>query len=372
MPTNDKGSDLVCLFCGTATGGDEPREHIFPKGIGGDTVLPIGDVCEECNAWLSGLEQSLKHENPVMAESYQIDDFQKGRNNNPQRKQRHKGQKKHFEGRGFETKFDKEKNKLKITNVDLSIYRDKFVRTLHKFAVELVCKNIGSRAARAKYPEIIDFVMNGTNPHHWSYAASYRMMTMFNGVFMRPYELNQLIVDDKLLAVSVIHTSGIYIVGLKPNVLDLYLIHQISQHNLNSSDGYYHKHVRKNGGNFDRYFNSKSWEPVHRLTTIGQLNFIWIKKHVKPEQMSEDLHLLVRCKICGQTNPTGIHIDRKAIHGKSVTGEHLLDLYLIHQISQHNLNSSDGYYHKHVRKNGGNFGGLLAPKMTGTATQSMT
>ena len=77
-PPNERNSDLVCLFCGTATSRDEPREHIFPKSMGGDAVMPIGDVCRNCNTALSDLERSLKRENPVMAESYQIDDFQKG------------------------------------------------------------------------------------------------------------------------------------------------------------------------------------------------------------------------------------------------------------------------------------------------------
>ena len=319
MSTNDRDSDLVCLFCGSTTNKDEPREHIFPKSIGGDAVLPIGDVCRNCNTELSDLEQSLKYENLVMAASFQIDGFQKGRNNNPQRKQRHKEQKKDYKGKGFQTKFDKEKNVLQVTNADLSVYKDKFVRTLHKFAIELVCKEMGSRAAREEYPEIIDFVMNGTMPHHWSYAVSYRTATMFTGGFMRPYELSKFISDGKLLAVNIIHTSGIYIIGLKPNIIDLYLIHLTSHHILNSSDGYYYKQLVKNNVNFNYYFNSKSWEPVHRLATIGQLNFIWIKKHVKSKQRSEDLHLLVNCKICGQTNPTGIQIDRKVIHGKNTT-----------------------------------------------------
>ena len=320
MSTNERNSDLVCLFCGTATSRDEPREHIFPKSMGGDAVMPIGDVCRNCNTALSDLERSLKRENPVMAESYQIDDFQKGRRNSPERKQRQSKQKKYIEGEGFKVKFDKDASTLRITSVDLSIYRDKFVRTLHKFAIELVCKEVGSRAAREKYPEIIDFVMNGTNPHLWSYAASYRRMIMFNEGFIRPWELNRCIVDDKPIAICIIHTSGIYIIGLKPNTLNLQFIQQISQHILNSSDGYYYEHLTKNGPNFDHYFDSKDWKPVHRLDTIGQLNFIWIRKHVKPKQRSEDLHLLVRCKICGQTNPTGIQICRNAIHGKSVTG----------------------------------------------------
>lgn len=309
--TDNPESDLICLFCGDKTSIDEPIEHIFPKSIGGDVTLPRGDVCQGCNNHLSRLEKSLKSSNPVMAASFQMDDFQTGRKNSSGRRQRHNEEKKHIVGNGFEIKYDKEKNHMNATNISVSIYNDDFVRTLHKFAIELVCKEIGSKATRAKYGEIIDFVMNGTDAHSWSYAVSYRKAGLFGIWFVKPHKLSDITSNGTLVSVCIIHTSGLYLIGLKKNAINTKLIHDVSHHTLTSTDGYYHERVRKVGVNFDYAYDSRTWPG--NLRAIGALNFIWIKKHFKPKQIDEYLHLLTRCKICGQVNNVGLGVPRDLI-----------------------------------------------------------
>ena len=46
---------------------------------------------------------------------------------------------------------------------------------------------------------------------------------------------------------------------------------------------------------------------------IGKLRFQWIVKEIEGKPNHEFLYLLTKCKVCGQTNPTGITIPREII-----------------------------------------------------------
>lgn len=58
-----------CIWCGAATTGHEPPEHIVPEAIGcpEDFVLRNGEVCASCNHGLAHVDQALVHDLEVYA-----------------------------------------------------------------------------------------------------------------------------------------------------------------------------------------------------------------------------------------------------------------------------------------------------------------
>jgi hypothetical protein len=72
-------------------------------------------------------------------------------------------------------------------------------------------------------------------------------------------------------------------------------------------------------GSFKKHLENLSLNVLETFRDAHKkLNFYYLKKHIpgKPDPRGS-LHLLVRCKICGQINPTGMGINRELIREQS-------------------------------------------------------
>ena len=226
-----------------------------------------------------------------------------------------------------------------FVNSNHAIYDAMFARAIHKCAANVLCKYFSSNTTRKWYQELIDFVTTGKNPCSWSYAISYQANMRYR---ISPQEFYPLWTVDTTpvlveplpkepethsnpcwgvrkgfvpIAVSFVDTSGIYLVGTLPNILTKPYIQFASEFLSKQSEHDSHK-LGLNEDKLRDIFNS-SVLPTKK-STIGDLNFLWVKKQIEPSNNSSDmLRVLVMCKICGQINPTGHYVSRKMINTKN-------------------------------------------------------
>ena len=171
---------------------------------------------------------------------------------------------------------------------------------------------------RAEYPELIEFVKNGGNIQQWSYALS--APTLFNHMIISAPLLLQKIKDENGIQIihSFIHTSGIWLVGTKPNALNPHMIGHMSQAIFDEL-----QHDRfKNSTNREpasNYFGSNAFIPDKRIA-IGPLNFYWAKAEIEGKPSDKYLYILTKCSLCGQTNPTGFSLSRDVLHDENIHG----------------------------------------------------
>lgn len=176
----------------------------------------------------------------------------------------------------------------------------------------------------------------GKNPHSWSYAASYQIFHKYLilpqtfyplwtvGAIsfqteLRPIqgkEPSRYLEEEGLIpsAVSFIDTSGIYLVGILPNIITKSYISFISKWLSEQIK----RESRRSDPNEDKLFwTFDSSILTEKRSTIGDLNFLWIKKQIDPSDGPSDrLRVLVICKVCGQINPTGHDVDREMVNTK--------------------------------------------------------
>lgn len=340
----NRQSDCVCLYCGSTATTDkydtekEPanhREHIFPYSMGGKETLELGDVCNKCNNELSAVDRAFKHNNIMAASAWQADPNKKGRARSSKDRQRHKKEKTTMTlANGSSEVISIPRGGACFRNSNHANYDDMFVRAIHKCVSNTLCKHFGTKSTRLYYPELIDFVNTGSNPHSWSYAASYQV---FHRYIISPLHYQLWTVEimpdiPELLplhgkeppkipeegfipyAVSFIDTSGIYLVGTMPGILSKPSISSVSRTLYERVK----RELRGSGSSDDKplwTFNSSVM--TRGRSTIGDLNFLWIKKQIAPStDPSDRLRVLVNCKICGQTNPTGHDVDRRTVNTK--------------------------------------------------------
>lgn len=315
-----KQSDFICLWCGCKTTAEKDKsaleikysnkEHVFPESIGGNEKLKAGDVCEDCNNKLSFLDNCLKKGNDMMMFSLQGDRFIKGKKtSNKKRKIRRQAERKEITGSDGYSKItrDLEKNKTVILNSAPEKYDGNFCKSIHKCLANIICFEKGSLFVRKNYPELINFVLNGNNTSAWSFAVSYQGYLQVLSILPktitfteRPYSHDRL----DTVFVAFIHTSGIWIVCSHPNSMDAVIIEQFSK-KIVSDDSPSKEQLKGDGRRIEDVFRSQVMTGKSR-TLIGDLNFLWIKKNIVGKPNSNDtFYLLTRCKICGQTNPTG-------------------------------------------------------------------
>ena len=65
-------------------------------------------------------------------------------------------------------------------------------------------------------------------------------------------------------------------------------------------------------------FFSFDWGLSKERDFIGKLKFLWVVREIDGEPNDEFLYLLTKCKVCGQTNPTGIVLPRDIIYRGNV------------------------------------------------------
>lgn len=324
ISTGDKKSDQICLWCGEKTSGvkkSDGREHIFPEAIGGKKTLYVGAVCKNCNHNLSFLDKSLKKEHPTMMDSYQVDGGIKSKKaSGKAAKEKIARRIKertdiHGIGEASSTRISRSKDGVNLLNANYEITSENFVRSLHKCIANILCDLYGSIYVRKNYRELLYFVQNGGDVRPWSYAVSYPTH------FIRPLISEPRVVNRCLIKInnksheiiSFIHTSGIWIVGSSPHLLNPNLIGKISDSIIKALA---HKKEPTSKKPMTGSFGFE-WNKEKR-STIGKLKFLWVVKEIEGKPNEDFLYLLTRCKVCGQINPTGIVLQREIIYQGNV------------------------------------------------------
>ena len=307
------------MWCGKPTSGDrevDGVEHIFPKAIGGKKTLPIGSVCKKCNNELGKLDRFLKKEHPAMMDAFQVDPQIKGYDRGLGDRKRKEKEKIVIEGEG-EAKHTKisRKNRpdVEFLNANFIVTSDTFVRALHKCTANVLCDKYGSITTRKQCGDLVKFVRDGGDVQRWSYATS------FPAPFHRP-----LIGEPKCFVFSVsgenkyivsfIHTSGIWVTGSHPCILNPKVVEAVSESITEETANIKEHNTQESITDFFGFESSLSKDRVF----IGKLKFLWIVKGIEGKPSDEFLYLLAKCKLCGQTNTTGITLPREIIYNGDV------------------------------------------------------
>jgi hypothetical protein len=302
ITNQDKQS--CCLWCGKPTNRQNSNiEHIFPVAIGGKKTLPLGSVCEVCNSRLSFLDEALKYGHESMLDAFQADVGIKGRVRNKDDRERKERERMNITGKGDakEMKISRQGSDIYLVNADFIITTLTFVRALHKCSTNILCHNYGSVFARENYRELLTFVNEGKDVLPWSYAVS------FANPFKRPLisdPMSILIQAGQTKITGFLHSSGIWVTGSQPFGLNQHIIEAVSEIILK-------KIVNDNCDEaLDCFgFNYES----NNRDSIGKLKFLWIVKEMEGKPNDDFLQLLTKCRLCGQTNPTGILLSRDII-----------------------------------------------------------
>jgi len=307
-------SEHICMWCGKNTFDNKSKEHIFPECIGGNIKLIKECVCDECNNKFSrDVDEALKKEHPIMMDAYQDSCFIEnkiiGKKGNKERKERKKKERYDIKGIGEAENVrvyrdDKGKD-INFCGASFVVNSPKFVRSLHKCAANVLCSVYGPSYMRNNYKELLDFVKNGKNIESWSYAVSYRN---YNDRFsMEPRVMfsnkkNKIVVDieyGQYEIVCFIHTSGIWIIGSYPYLINKEIIEYVDREifeELNKRNEFKGHNIKELFGGFGFMIDNREF--------IGKLRFLWCKKELEGKS---------RCKICGQKTPTGITISKDVL-----------------------------------------------------------
>ena len=323
---------MKCLWCNLETTTERKliseeikyanKEHIFPEAVGGIKCLEVGKVCQDCNKRLGDkVDRFLKTENFMMLKQYQDSSEIIGK---PIGKIRGKSdrERKNKEitnlsgyGGGFQIKRNKkESNGITLTNLpdggggDFT-YNEKFSKALHKCAANVLLDKYDNEFMKSNFKELIDFINNSNNQEYqnWSYSVCYS--DLFSKVHFEPFCIQMIEIEGIPKAIVLIFPCAIFIVCTKPNLVDIDLLNIVGSNPPRlkkwAKEGFdYLKHFANGNENFRKSFGN-------------QLKFTLIKKEKKGIPNPKDsLYLLVKCKTCGQTNPTGIVLSKKMVLGK--------------------------------------------------------
>ena len=318
-----------CIWCDSETTKDKnlvsakiklaDKEHIFPEAVGGRATLDLGLVCKDCNGDLGQrVDAHLKTGNFMMMNQYQISteilNTPVGKIRNRQDRERKEKEAIDISNGGTSIIRD-ENNRNYIALIDLPdgsggdfSYNDKFSKALHKCLVNVLLQEKGYEYVKKNYSELIDFVKNKNNYNfnQWSYAVCYA--DIFSKVHFEPFCLSIIEVENVILAVELMFPSAIYILCTKPSLMNATLIEQYGNNTPILSN------FEKSNFNYIEHFNSQ-WVSNNSRKLFGEkLKFAFIKKEIKGTKNPEDsFYLLVKCKVCNQTNPTGIMMDKEHI-----------------------------------------------------------
>lgn len=318
--------DKICLWCGGGTHNNLDKEHIFPECIGGKERLPLEYVCKKCNQEFSDLDESLKREHPAMLDAYQVDKGIIGKQRGQKDKARKEKERTHIRGKGAAASTeikrhldDSGQEITELVDTNYIVTSESFVRSLHKCLANILCDHYGPCHVRENYPELLNFVRNGGDIRPWSYAVSYPRP------FGRALISEPTIITDTLLTddsgkehaiVSFIHTSGVWIVGSSPFLLNRSLIEETS--NLVSKElacSYVKDPTSKNPPRkLTNCFGFDRPQPLNDREIIGEVGFLWMVQEIEGVPDDDFLFLLTRCGLCGQTNPTGFTFPRSLIY----------------------------------------------------------
>lgn len=275
IATSGNNKALICLWCGKSTVNsrtNESAEHIIPIAIGGKKILPIGFVCKECNNKLGFLDDCLKYEHEAMMDAFQADYGIKGRIRNRNDRERKARERLYIEGKGNakDVKIRREGSDVHLINANFNGRSENFVRSLHKCTANILCDMYGSELTRKCFHELLSFVYYGGDWQPWSYAVS------FSNPFKRPIisEPRPFIVSSNFEDfVGFSHTSGIWLTGSKPFLLNPRIVEEVSK--IISQ-----KICESNKTNSEEALSCFGFN--YSLSTddlvIGNLKFLWVEK----------------------------------------------------------------------------------------------
>lgn len=308
--------DSICLWCGKSTAKNNThREHMFPETIGGKTKLPAKFVCKKCNQNLGFLDEALKKEHPFMMDAFQVDEGIigkiRGKNDRMRKKKEKINIQGKFEASSTSMRRDNNNENVNFVNADFIITSKYFVRSLHKCIANILCYSYGPAYVRKSYPELLYFVKNGRDVRPWTYAVSYAQP--FDRLLIsEPKVINHLLIKiqgNNHEVISFIHTSGIWIVGSSPYLLNPNLIEKISDEIVTKLAARKNPLLNKPLTDFFGF----EWDKEKRIC-FGKLKFLWCVKEIEGKPNDDSLYLLTKCRMCGQTNPTGIILGRKILY----------------------------------------------------------
>lgn len=311
---NDK-TEKTCLWCGNDTTNDSTEEHIFPECIGGKKTLPAGYVCHDCNEGFSHrIDRALLKEHPALMEAYQRDPGIKRKGRGKEKRERYKTEKNRIEGVGdaASTEILRNAKELLLINASYAVGSEDFVRSLHKCAANVLCSFYGPKYVKKNYQSLLAFVKSGGDIYPWSYAVSYAKITSSEQLLVSEpdaMKFNLTKTTNKHdCIISWAHASGIWMVGSSPSLLNPEIIKDISSKMVVALP----KRFNETKGPITAFFGFKLNE--QQRDYLGELNFTWIVKELAGKPNPNYLYLLTKCRLCGQTNPTGITLPRKIIY----------------------------------------------------------
>ena len=298
-------SDFICLWCGQPTDDNQSPEHVIPANIGGQDTLPKGDVCTNCNFKLGDKVDRCMRMHPRMAVAYQQDDSIRGTKRSGKRKQNQKEKKKQIDGLGGSKIYRNDKGDESIVNANLLDTSVGFLRAWHKCVANILCKAKGSKFVRESSQELVEFVKTGKDPMNWSYAISFASFFGFRappqGFSIGPKDVSNSGSSGKWSFVcGMIHTSGIWIGSTNPGGMSKSNI-ELASAKITEFNNYHE---------WSHYFGMR----LESQEQIGDLKFYWAKPEIEGTPSEEDIfYILTKCKVCGQTNPTGMVVRKDQV-----------------------------------------------------------
>jgi hypothetical protein len=316
---------MKCLWCGFQTTTNKTlateevryanKEHIFPESVEGQKILELGKVCQLCNGRLGDfVDSNLKQGNLAMMRQYQESSAIKGKPIGKKRKKekdqvRKEGEMRYLEDRSVRGKsIGRDGDTINLTNylcidddgrpIDLD-FDEKFAKALLKCALNVLYDQRSQEVMWKTYPHALGFVNkeNYDDSQMWPYAACYS--NIFSRLSFEPTCLATIDITNTedstqtTIALALLFPCAIFLVGLYPNALTWKLI-QIFKKKLEASI---------ESGLFNHFANSKK-----------ELDFFYLRRQINgmPDPMGS-FHVLTRCHICHQINPTGIGIGKSLV-----------------------------------------------------------
>ena len=214
----------------------------------------------------------MKYGHEAMMDAYQADFGIKGRIRNSDDKSRKEKERTYIEGKGDAryTKIRRNNSDVYFINASFDGKSENFARSLHKCTANILCSEYGPATTRKNYRDLLKFVYDGGDWGPWSYAVS------FPNPFQRP-----LLSEPKFFIFSVndenvagfLHTSGIWITGSQPFLLNPSIIEVVSQRILQKisldNEPNSEKAIECFGFNYNLSKNA---------IIIGKLKFLWVNK----------------------------------------------------------------------------------------------